>query len=96
MKDLHRYAKRFPVNWKNIGLELGLRYATLNVIEADYWQNADRLLMTLNKWLMINPNATWRSLEVAFTNANRLDLGLDPVDDVYTSKDSYSAYSCEL
>ena len=42
------------------------------------------LRYTLDKWLELNTDdATWKTLEIAITNVNRLKLGLNPVNDVY-------------
>ena len=47
-------------------------------------QSVACLRETLDKWLKLNTDdATWRTLEVALTNVNRTNLGLNPVDDVY-------------
>ena len=54
----------------------------LKIIARDNPQQSVACLReTLNKWN--TDDATWRTLEVALTNANRAKLGLDPVDDVY-------------
>ena len=40
----------------------------------------DCLRVTLERWLQLDPNETWSSLELAITNANRAENGLDPLD----------------
>ena len=57
----------------------------LDVIKKDNpQQSVTCFQQTLDKWLKLNANdATWKTLEVALTNVNRAELGLDPVDDVY-------------
>ena len=56
----------------------------LDIIEKDnHQQSVPCFQKTLNKWLSTDNNATWKALEVALTNVNRIKNGLDPVDDVY-------------
>jgi len=58
----------------------------LNNIEKDHPQDCAYCFLTaLDMWVRssINPNATWRILELALTNVRRQQLQLDPVDDVY-------------
>ena len=83
MRDLNRYVTKYAKDRRNIGLELGLQLGVLDNIEANDQQVEKCLQKMLDKWLRSNPNATWKILEVALTNASRLQLGLDPVDDVY-------------
>ena len=86
VQDLNRYVTRkFATDWCDIGIELGLEIDVLNVIEKENChQSVVCFQKTLNKWAMLNTNnATWKSLEVALTNVNRIKLGLGPVDDIY-------------
>ena len=85
MRDLNRYViKKFAANWKDIGLELGLQYDTLKIIGQNTPNKVEDCLKdVLDKWLKLNPKATWRMLEVALTNVRRQQLGLDPLDDTY-------------
>jgi len=85
MKDLNRYVIKKHANmWKDIGIELGLELKLLNVIEKDHpYQSVTCLQEVLDKWLMQSATATWKSLELALTNVTRVDLGLDPCDDIY-------------
>ena len=100
MRDLNRYfIWEYANEWKDIGIELGLTLHVLNMIEADnprQWLSCFQ--KTLDRWLKLTPNATWRSLEVALTNVRRHHLGLDPVDHVYVSDDSsiHGECTCEL
>jgi len=90
MKELNRYVKKYAVDWKDIGIELGLELDVLDLIEKDHPQQSTACLQkTLNKWLKLAPNATWTALEVALTNVRRQQLGLDPVDDMYGGKISW-------
>ena len=90
MRDLNRYvANKYAPNWYDIGLELGLELDVLDVIKSDHPQESVMCFRkTLDKWLQLNTDATWRTLEVAITNARRTKLGLDPVDEVY-GKDAH-------
>ena len=85
MRDLNRYvAKKYAADWKDVGIELGLEFDVLRIIETNNPQKAENCFQeTLNKWLKSTPNATWKTIEVALTNVRRQELGLDPVDDVY-------------
>ena len=87
MRDLNRYVtKKYAADWKEIGLELGLQLDTLKLIKkSNPLQVDDCLENVLEKWLQLNRKGTctWKMLEVALTNVNRQQLGLDPVDDVY-------------
>jgi len=88
MRDLNRYVtKKYAADWKDTGIELGLELGVLDIIEKDNPQHSVTCFQkTLDKWLKLTPNATWRKLEVALTNVERQKLGLDPVDDVYSGK----------
>jgi len=86
MKDLNRYViRKHANNWYDVGLELGLETDVLDIIDSDHHQQCVTCFRkTLDKWLNLNTDdATWNTLEVALTNVNRTNLGLDPVDDVY-------------
>jgi len=85
MRDLNRYiTRKYAADWYDIGIELGLGLHVLDVIERDnLQQSVNCLRKVLDKWLRLSPDTTWRTLEVALTNVRRLDIGLDPVDDVY-------------
>ena len=85
MRDLNRYVvNKYAQHWKSNGLELGLDWGVLDIVEVDNQrQSVPCFQKILDKWLKRTPNATWRALEVALTNASRQQLGLDPVDDVY-------------
>ena len=85
MRDLNRYViKKFAGDWNDIGLELGLQYDTLKIVGQNTPNKVeDHLKDVLDKWLKLNPKATWRMLEVALTNVRRQQLGLDPLDDTY-------------
>ena len=86
MKNLNRYVTKYAKDWRNIGLELELELGVLDNIEANNQQVEKCLQKMLDKWLRSNRNTTWKTLEVALTNVNRLQLELDPVDDVYGEK----------
>ena len=40
----------------------------------------DCLRKTLESWLDLGVNATWSTLELAITNAKRVESGLNPLD----------------
>ena len=83
-RDLNRYViNKHSVDWREIGLELGLQGEQLNIIGIDFTQCAKCLQKTLEAWLNIGDGATWKALEVAVTNVNRAKNGLNPVDDVF-------------
>ena len=64
--------------WRNIGLKLGLQDAVLNVIEHEHPNQLRKCFrITLQKWLNQDVSATWETLELVITNANRDDLNLD-------------------
>ena len=90
MRDLHSYAiYKYAPHWKNIGIELGLHLYSLENITANHSRDSVACLIDVfQRWLEINDDATWESLEVALTNVNRVRLGLDPVDNIY-GKDVY-------
>ena len=95
MRDLNRYATRkYATDWEDIGIELGLDLAVLNIIAIDNpLKSVACLRNTLDKWLKLNTDdATWKTLEIAITNVNRSKLGLDPVNDVYGKDVSYVYY----
>ena len=89
MRDLNRYVtSKYAADWYDIGIELGLEIHVLKYIERDHpSQNATCFQKTLEKWLTSNKDSsTWSALEIAITNVNRAQLGLNPVDDVYGNK----------
>ena len=54
----------------------------LEISKRDYpCRSVACLRETLHKWLMLNTDATWKTLEVALTNVNRTKPELAPVDD---------------
>ena len=91
MKDINRYTKSYADSWKDVGVELGLQFDRLGIIEKDYSSDCVACFQaTINSWLKLTGDkATWKALEVALTNVNRQKLNLDPVDDVYGMKRFY-------
>ena len=80
-REYLKFLTTYCVDWKAIGLQLGLGQAALNVIGADHRnQNRECLRLTLESWLQMDIHATWSKLELAITNANRANLGIDPLD----------------
>ena len=91
MIDINRYViRKYSNDWYDIGIELGLDLDILNAIKReDPHKPVACFRNTLDKWLKLNTDgATWRTLEVALTNVNRVKLGLNPVDDVYGKDDT--------
>ena len=90
-KDYQKFLTKHCLEWKAIGLQLGLEQALLNLKEADHRdQNRECLRLILDDWLQMDEKATWSKLELAITNANRAKLGIDPLD---TSKACISVYN---
>ena len=85
MKDINRYTKKYAADWKDIDIELGLKFSSLNIIEKDHPSQSVTCFQDMidNGIESTTDNVTWKILEVAFTNVNRQKLHLDPVDDVY-------------
>ena len=83
-----RYVKsKHYANWEEIGLELNLNHAILTDIEADHpFNDRECFYYMIWKWMSIDRNPTWKTLETALTNVNRQNLSLYPVDDVYGMK----------
>jgi len=86
MKDINRHViLSHATHWKDVGYELDLEHEALAIIETDYPHNCVVCFeKTLNKWLKVNPHASWKILEVAITNARRKYLGLNPVTTIYS------------
>ena len=86
MKYLYRYVTtKYATDWYNIGLELEVDHCVLDSIKQDNHNQSEVCFQKiLDKWLQSNTDdATWKTLEVALTNVNRVKLKLDPVDSVY-------------
>ena len=85
-RDYQKFLMKYCLEWKSIGLNLGISKAVLNVIEADCPnQHKQCFGLTLDKWLEQDINATWSKLELAITNAKR--AALDITDMLDTSKE---------
>ena len=84
---MNRYIiRKYADNWKDIGIELGLSFPEINEVERhqrSWFGNKDSLREILNNWLKKTNDATWKAVEIALTNVNRLNLQLNPVDDLY-------------
>lgn len=80
-----RYYQKFltpySLLWRPIGLNLGLNSGVLSLIEAENpMKPRECLRVTLERWLQLDQNGTWSTLELAITNANRVENGFDPLD----------------
>ena len=85
-KDLQRFLTDYCKHWRGTGLQLGLKTSVLDQVEADNHIQSERFRVTLEKWLQLNVGVTWGNLELAITNANRENLGLQPLT---TGKDIF-------
>ena len=84
-RDYQKFLMEYCLEWKAIGLNLGVNQAVLKVIEADHHNQCKECFgLTLEKWLQQDIKATWSKLELAITNANRAALGINNV--LHTSK----------
>ena len=71
---------KYCIQWRGIGLKLGLEKCILDNIEADHPLQRECLEKTLDAWLKQDQDkATWGVLELAITNANRVKLALEPL-----------------
>ena len=76
-EDLQRFLTDYCKHWRNIGLLLGLKSSVLDLVASVYpMQDRECFRVTLEKWLQLNVGVTWGNLELAITNANRQELGL--------------------
>ena len=80
MAELYKFFTKFCEHWRSVGLKLGLSYDLLKVIEKDWSEHEDRFRVTLEKWLQ-QEKATWETLELAITNAQREKLSLEPLQE---------------
>ena len=70
MRDLNRYiVEQQAVQWERLGLELGLKDYHIAIISKDNEHNPNRSVTccrkVLQKWLEIDPSATWGKLDDA-------------------------------
>ena len=91
-KDLYRFLTDYCKHWRGIGLQLGLKTSVLDQVEADHHTMSERFRVTLENWLQLNIGVTWGNLELSITNANRGNLGLEPL---ITGKE-YCLYFCSI
>ena len=78
MRELNRFLTEYCSLWRPTGLQLGLKAAALDVIDADHrMQQRECFRVTLQRWLQQDVRACWRTLELAITNARREELDLD-------------------
>ena len=86
-KDYYQFLTNYCIEWRSIGLQLNLELSALDVIYADnHKQTRECFRLVLEKWLNMDTEATWSTLELAITNANRQASGLKSLD---TSKAIY-------
>jgi len=78
MKDLGIVLTNHCTEWKDIGINLGLKLPVLKRIEADNpLKNRECFRETLEKWLQMDTTATWHKLEKAITKATQDLFGID-------------------
>ena len=78
-KELQKFLTDHCIHWRGIGLQLGLKTAVLDLVEAENRSPRDCYRVTLERWRQLNVGVTWGNLELAITNANRVRLGLEPM-----------------
>ena len=80
-KELNRFLTDYCEQWNAIGLHLDLKRSVLKTIAKDNPMNERECFrVTLDRWLELDADATWSTLELAITNAKREKMGLDPLD----------------
>lgn len=81
-RELNRILTKYCKYWKPIGLHLGLTKEALDIIEINHHHMKPNECFrdTLHRWLEIDVNASWSTLELAITNANREEENLDPLE----------------
>ena len=65
MDDLHLLLEELldaHVRWYSLGMQLGVRLETLNVISASQFSERDQLLELLKVWLTTSDNTSWKVL----------------------------------
>ena len=90
MSELNKYLVKYCGLWRAIGLKLGLEDDLLETIARDNPKHQECFRVMLQKWLIQDVSATWNSLELAITNAQRDDLSLDNL-----SESMLTAYSIQ-
>ena len=76
MRDLGLVFTDYNYIWQDVGLQLKLKQVVLGTIAANNPLNQRNCFReTLQKWLQMDVNATWETLELAITNAKRHQLG---------------------
>ena len=78
MAELNKFLTEYCKLWRSIGYNLGLEDAVLTNIQSDCIIRRECFIATLQKWLDQDERPTWNTLELAFTNAHREELNLEP------------------
>ena len=81
MGELNRFLTEYCKLWKSIGYKLGLEDAVLDMIQSDCPTQRERFATVLQKWLEQDSKPTWRTLELAITNARREELSLEALQE---------------
>ena len=80
-KELNAILTDYCEHWNAIGLHLDLKRSVLKNIARDHpMEERERFRVTLDRWLEMDTDASWSTLELAITNANREKSGLDALD----------------
>jgi len=80
-KDLEKILTKHCKHWRSIGIRLGLEDTLLDNVESDNSKNQRECFrITLKHWQELNVGVTWESLEFAITNANRVNLDIEPLE----------------
>ena len=89
IKEINTYVKnQYAVFWKDIAIELEMHYGKVEDIEKKCYDNETRICTVLYTWLDTSCNVSWKALEVAIINAQRIQEGLDPIEDLDGKKAS--------
>ena len=89
MGELNKYLTKYCELWRSIGYKLGLEDDVLNVIQSSHpMQTVECFREVLRSWLKQDVRPTWSTLELAFTNARRDELGVENLG--AGERDSYS------
>ena len=94
MGELYRFLTKYCGRWRSIGYKLGLSDDVLNLIHSNQCaQDRECFRVTLQKWLELDTNATWSTLELAITNACREASSLEALQE---SKIHFHVYNVHI
>lgn len=62
-RDLQRYfIPSYCIYWREVGVELGLSNAALDIVEAENQGSFRKCSAMLAKWLSVDTNSSWKKL----------------------------------